>query len=451
MPHINSGIFKAYDIRGKYPSELNEGSAYLIGRAFAHLLKARKLVVGYDCRTSSESLFDSFVRGATEEGAEVHVLGLASTPYVYFAVNQGDYDGACSISASHNPPEYNGFKLTRARAVPMSGETGLKDVLKLAQEGMPSLRAPAGQVVRKDYLGTYVDAITRGRIIHDLKIAVDYGNGMAATTTPRVLERFPAVTVVPLFADLDGRFPNHLANPLDESTLDTLKATVNREKCDLGVAFDGDGDRVAFVTRDGQVVRGDVMTALLAERQLRKHGSGTIGYDLRSSWAVPEAITAAGGTPVQTRVGHSFIKAFMREQSAIFAGELSMHYYFKDFYYTDNGDYAMLELLEILTEAKKPLADLVTPFSKYFQSGEINLEVRDPQELLTAVEAHFKTGRIEHLDGLSIGFPDWHMNLRASNTEPVVRLNMEAKSSALLKEKRNELAELIAPFRAQAS
>lgn len=448
MPHINASIFKAYDIRGRYPSELNEGSAYLIGRAFAYFLKARKLVVGFDCRTSSESLFDSFVRGATEEGAEVHALGLASTPYVYFAANQGDYDGACIISASHNPPEYNGFKLTRARAVPISGETGLKDVLKLAADGMPTRRAPAGAVMRKDYLGTYLDAITRGRFIHDLKVAVDTGNGMAGSTVPRILERFPQVTVVPLFTELDGRFPNHLANPLDESTLGALKSAVNREKCDLGVAFDGDGDRVAFVTAEGRVVRGDVMTALLGQRQLRKHPGAVIGYDLRSSWSVPESIRANGGEPFETRVGHSFIKAAMRERGAHFAGELSMHYYFKDFYYTDNGDYAMLELLEIMTEAKKPLAELVAPFVKYHQSGEINLKVTDAPALLAAVEAHFKEGKIEHLDGLSISYDDWHMNLRASNTEPVVRLNMETKTSEVLKSKRNELAELIAPFQA---
>ncbi|MFO0702329.1 MAG: phosphomannomutase/phosphoglucomutase [Candidatus Andersenbacteria bacterium] len=448
MPQINPAIFKAYDIRGRYPAELNEGSAYLVGRAFAHFLKARKIVAGYDCRESSPSLFDSFVRGVIEEGTEVHALGLASTPYVYFAANQADYDGAVNISASHNPPEYNGFKLTRARAVPMSGETGLQDLLRLSQEGVPNAHVPAGQVVRKDYLGTYVDSITRGRIIHGLKVAIDTGNGMAGTTTPRVLERFPDVQVVPLFTELDGRFPNHLANPLEESTLDALKAAVNREKCDLGVAFDGDGDRVAFVTAAGQVVRGDVMTALLAERQLRKHAGAIIGYDLRSSWAVPEAIRAAGGEPIQTRVGHSFIKALMREKGAHFAGELSMHYYFKDFYYTDNGDYAMLELLELITETKKPLSELIAPFVKYHQSGEINLKVTDPAALLAAVEAHFRDGKIEHLDGLSIDYPDWHLNLRASNTEPVVRLNMEAKASEVLKAKRNELAELIAPFRA---
>ncbi len=448
MLHINPSIFKAYDIRGKYPDHLNEGSAYLIARAFAQFLKARKIVVGYDIRPSSESLFKSFVKGLVEEGVEVHVIGLASTPYLYFCANQADYDGAAVVSASHLPPDENGFKLTGARAAALSVESGLKEIQALVRAGMPDRKAVPGLVVQKDYSAVYLDAITRNRVIGNFKVALDTGNGMAGLTAPAVLARFPQIEVVPLFTDLDGRFPNHQPNPHNPETLITLKSTIKQQKCALGIAFDGDGDRVGFVTATGDTVRGDLVTALIAQRQLLKHPGETVLYDVRSSWVVPEEIKKAGGRPVETRVGHSFVKQAMRKERAVFGGEQSMHYYFKDFYSVDDGNFAMLEMLELLTEAKLPLHQLLEPLKKYHQSGEINLDVTDKTGLLAAVEEHFKGADLSHLDGLSVNFSDWHMNLRPSNTENVIRLNLEAKSSDILSTRRNELAELIAPFRA---
>jgi phosphomannomutase len=447
MLHIVPEIFKAYDIRGPYPEDLNESAAYLIARAFAQILNARKVVVGYDTRTSSPKLFDSFVRGLVEEGVEVHVIGLASTPYLYFAVNQADYDGGVNITASHNPAQYNGLKLTKARGLSLSAASGLRDILKLIQQGIPDRKVPPGQVVQKDYSSIYLDSICRNRVIGNFKVALDTGNGMGGLTAPAILKRFPQVEVVPLFLELDGRFPNHAPNPHDPDALVALKSAIKQQKCDLGIAFDGDADRVAFVTAQGELVRGDIVTVLLAQRQLLKHPGSAVVYDLVSSWIVPEEIRKAGGTAVESKVGHSNVKEKMREAGAIFGGEVSLHYYFKDFYSADNGDYGMLEMLELLTESKKPLHELVNPLKRHFQSGEINIEVADAPGLLKAVADHYKGGEVSHLDGLSVSFPEWHMNIRPSNTEPVVRLNMEAKSRDVLNAKRNELAEIIAPFR----
>jgi phosphomannomutase len=446
MPQVVPGIFKTYDIRGQYPGELNEGTAYLIGRAYAQLLSARKVVVGYDARPSSEKLTESFIRGLNEEGVEVHLLGLASTPYVYFATNQADYDGGAIITASHVPGAANGFKLTRARAAAISAETGLKEILRRIQAGLPDRKLPPGQTIPKDYSSVYLDSITRNRVIGNLKVAIDTGNGMAGLTAPAILKQLPQISVVPLFIELDGSFPNHLPNPLLPETLDHLKGAIKQGKCDVGIAFDGDGDRVGFVTAQGQQVGGDIVTILLAQRQLLKHPGSVVLYDVRSSWMVPEEIEKAGGVPIEVPVGHSIIKQKMREHGAVFGGELSMHYYFKDFYSADNGDYAMLEMLELLTEAKKPLHELLEPLNRYYRSGEINLKVTDAPGLLAALEKHFKDARIAHLDGLSLSYDDWHMNVRASNTEPVVRLNIEAKTSDRLKEVRNTIADLLAPF-----
>ncbi len=448
MLHVHPEIFKAYDIRGVYPKELDEKTAYLIARGYAQFLQAKKIVVGQDARPSSEKLFESFVRGLVDEGVEVHVLGLASTPYLYFAANQADYDGAVNITASHNPPEYNGFKLTRERAIPIAGDTGLKDILSIIENDLKSVRPAraAGKVVQKDYSNVYLYALTRQRAIGDFKIALDTGNGMAGLTAPSVLNKFPQLEVIPLYTEIDGTFPNHLANPLDKETLNDLREVVNREKCDLGIAFDGDGDRVAFITHKGEIVRGDLMTVLLGKRQLVKYPGGKILYDIRSSWVVPEEIQSVGGEAQETRAGHSFIKQAMRSEGAVFAGELSMHYFFKDFYTTDNGCFAMLELLELLTEAQKPLQDLIDPMKKYHQSGEINLEVADREGLINAIRERYKDGSQNELDGLSVTYDQWHFNLRASNTEPLVRLNIESKDSALLKQKRNEMAEIISKY-----
>jgi phosphomannomutase len=446
MPQVVPGIFKTYDIRGQYPGELNEGTAYLIGRAYAQLINARKVVVGYDARPSSEKLTESFIRGLNEEGVEVHLLGLASTPYVYFATNQADYDGGVIVTASHVPGAANGFKLTRARAAAISAETGLKEILRRIQVGLPDRKLSPGQTIPKDYSSVYLDSITRNRVIGNLKVAIDTGNGMAGLTAPAILKQLPQISVVPLFIELDGSFPNHLPNPLLPETLDHLKGAIKQGKCDIGIAFDGDGDRVGFVTAQGQQVGGDIVTILLAQRQLLKHPGSVVLYDVRSSWMVPEEIEKAGGVPIEVPVGHSIIKQKMREHGAVFGGELSMHYYFKDFYSADNGDYAMLEMLELLTEAKKPLHELLEPLNRYYRSGEINLKVTDAPALLTALEKHFKDAKIGHLDGLSLSYEDWHMNVRASNTEPVVRLNIEAKTSDRLKEVRNTIADLLAPF-----
>ncbi|MFO0704789.1 MAG: phosphomannomutase/phosphoglucomutase [Candidatus Andersenbacteria bacterium] len=446
MPQVVPTIFTEEAIRGQYPGELNEGSAYLLGRAFAQVLRARKVVLGRDARPSSHSLAASFTKGLLEEGVTVHDLGWASTPYLSFACQQADYDGSVMVTASHLPADSNGFLLTAARGKPLTLERGLTELRDLLRQGLPYRPVPVGTVAAKDYSTIYLDAITRQRIIKKCTVAIDTSNGMAGLVVPAILQRFPQVTLVPINFEIDGLFPGHVPNPLLPDALIKLKGAVRLNKCDLGVAFDGDGDQIAFITPQGELLPGDFVGVLLAQRQLLKHPAETILHDVRASWAVAEEVKKIGGRPIETRTGSGHIKQAMREQQAIFAADPSMHYYFKDFYGSDNADYALLEMLELLSEAQQPLQELVAPLKKYIQSGEISLPVTDPQAVLSAVATHFKNAQQKNLDGLSLTYPDWHLNIRSALAQPIVHFNLEAKSSALLKEKRNELAELLQPF-----
>jgi len=436
-----SGIFKAYDIRGIYGKDLTEDVAFKIGRAFASFLNCRKVVVGQDMRPHSKLLFDGLVRGLTMQGADVISVGLCSTPMSYFANGKLGADASIMITASHNPAEWNGFKLCRAQAVPLSGQTGIGDVEKIVMSGQfnPPAKKP-GSVTRYDILPEYAAHIKKcAQPVRKVKIAADFANsvGVIEAKTLKGL-----VEIDPLYAELDGSFPNHEANPLKTETLAALQRKIKEGKYDFGAAFDGDADRVGFVDEKGDIVPMDMITALIAQSVLKKE-KGTILYDLRSSWAVREVIEENGGTPQMCRVGHAFIKQEMRAAKAVFAGELSGHYYFRDNYYTESSAMAVLFIANLLSQGNLPLSGLVAPLKRYFKSPEINSEVKDQAAVFDRLRRTYRDGKIFELDGLSFEFSDWWFNVRASNTEPLVRLNLEAKSKELLDRRQKELLELI--------
>jgi phosphomannomutase len=427
---LDAGVFKAYDVRGRYPAELDEDGAEAIGRAFIAVTGARRVAVGHDVRLSSPSMSERFCAGVAAAGAEVCELGLAATEMVYFSVADGGFDGGAAITASHNPPEYTGAKLMRAGALPLSGDTGIAEVGRVAMDGPPARNGPPGTRTRDPAtLGRFVERclgfVDAGRI-RPLRVVLDAANGMAGLYLPPVLERLD-LDPVPCFLELDGRFPNHPPNPLLEDNRRFIEGKVVEERADLGIAWDGDADRCFFIDDTGEFVPGDFLTALLARHLLRRRGPATVVYDLRASWAVPEAIRAAGGTPDEYRVGHAFIKRRMREVDALFGGEVSGHYYFKDFSYADSGLIPALLVLELVSEAGRSLSQLVSDFrERYHISGEINSQVRDGAAALERVSRHFADGRQSRVDGLSVVYDDWHFNVRPSNTEPLIRLNLES-------------------------
>ncbi|MDO8682120.1 MAG: phosphomannomutase/phosphoglucomutase [Armatimonadota bacterium] len=443
---ISKEIFKAYDIRGLYPSELDEDAAYRIARAFASALNPKVVVLGRDMRESGPAISDATAKGLMDQGADVIDVGLTSTSMYYYAVNALNGEAGVMVTASHNPAQYTGFKMTGAGAIPSIVKVSNEELWRLANEGSFPEPAQKGKSLgQADVLEDYVTAIlenTGVSSLGDLKIVVDAGNGMAGMILPHIFERVGSKPI-PLFWELDGRFPNHEANPLKEETLEQLKATVIREKADLGVAYDGDADRVAFVDETGRSISGDFITALIAREMLKKAPGARIMYDLRSSWVVPEEIEKAGGEAVKCRVGHGLIKKQMREEGGYFAGELSSHYYFSDFYYTDNGDLAMLNIIKQMLSTGKKMSELVNPLRRYFHSGEINSKVKDVPEKLAELEKTYGSGKMLHLDGLSVEFDDWWFNVRPSNTEPLLRLNLEAKTKEKMEEKKAELLELI--------
>jgi len=437
-----AGIFKAYDIRGIYGDDLTDEVAYRIGRAFVTFTGCRRVVVARDIRPHSEPLFAALARGITEQGADVIDIGHASTPMSYFANGTLGADASVMITASHNPAEWNGFKLCRAKAEPISGATGIKDIERIVLEGAFAPKAAAqGKVTAVDVLADYAAHVARfahlGRPVH---IAVDFANGMGiweAKTLKGLL------TWDGLYENPDGTFPNHEANPLNLETLEDLQEKVRNGSYAFGVAFDGDADRAGFVDERGDVISMDLVTALIAQDVLATR-KGVVFYDLRSSWVVKEVIAAAGGTPMMSRVGHAFIKQQMREHDAIFAGELSGHYYFRDNFTAESSAMAVLSLANIVSRSGKPLSALVAPLRKYFASGEINSHVsRDPKAILGDIRAAYTDGRMFELDGVSVEYADWWFNVRCSNTEPLVRLNLEAKSEALMTAKRDELLAVI--------
>ncbi|CAN5604742.1 phosphomannomutase/phosphoglucomutase [soil metagenome] len=442
-----SAIFKAYDIRGTYPGEIDEDAARRIGAALARFCDASRLAVGRDMRTSSEALARAFARGASSVGAEVLDLGLVSTDGLYFASGKLDVP-ACMVTASHNPARYNGFKPCRAGAAPIGSESGLKDIQALAEEDEGAAEVSDHQdseVAQLDIIGDYsahCRSFVKVEALRPLKVVIDAGNGMAGLTVPVVFEDLP-FQLVPLYFELDGTFPNHPASPIEPENLVDLQRAVQETGSDLGIAFDGDADRMFLVDERSNPVSGSTTTALVAERVLKKQPGERIIYNLICSWTVPEIIRENGGEPIRTRVGHSFIKDVMAKTGAAFGGEHSGHYYFRDNFRADSGMIAALLVLEALSLADKPLSELLEPYNRYFASGEINSEVKDQQERLEVLADGYQEGKQDRTDGLTVELEDWWFNCRPSNTEPLLRLNLEARTEELMKTKRNEVLSLI--------
>ncbi len=439
-------IFKAYDVRGLYPTELDEAGAYAIGRAYVEQFEPRTIAVGRDMRVSSPSIAGAVREGAADAGAEVLDLGLVGTEMLYFAVGELGLDGGIAVTASHNPKQYAGMKIVRAGALPVGGDSGLLEVRDRALRGTWA-DAERGEIREVDIWGSFVERVLSFvdvGSLRPLRIVIDAANGMAGTMLPPVLERLAMLDVVPCYFEPDGTFPNHEPNPLLPENREFVIAKTTSETADFGVAFDGDADRCFFVDDTGEFVPGDFTTALFAESILERDHGGTVIYDVRASWAVPEAIEAAGGVPVVNRVGHAFIKQRMREVGAVFAGEVSAHYYFRDFSQADSGVIPFLLMCELVSKRGK-LSEILAPYrDRYFITGEINTPVDDVAATLARLETQFGTqGEVSRLDGLSIEADDWHFNVRPSNTEPLLRLNLEARSRELMDAKRDEVIAVI--------
>ena len=442
MSSSTSGsIFKAYDIRGIYGQSLTDDLAYKLGRAFATFLKPRKVVVGRDMRPHSVPLFGALARGLKLQGVDVVDLGMCSTPMCYFADGNLGADAGIMITASHNPGEWNGFKLCREQAIPISGATGIKEIEKIVISGVfAPAAAKSGVVTTYDVVPNYVARIRQyADIRRPLRVCVDFANSMGLLEN-KVLDGL--VQIDPMFDTLDGTFPNHEANPLKLDTLAAIQKKMRDGKYDFGIAYDGDADRAGFLDERGEIIPMDIITALIAQVFLKKQ-KGNVFYDLRSSWAVKEVIAENGGTPMMSRVGHAFIKAQMRAANAIFAGELSGHYYFRENYFAESSSLAALSIANLVSTSKVPLSALVKPIQRYFASGEINSEVHDAKQVLDGLRAKYTGGKVTELDGLSVEFSDWWFNVRCSNTEPLVRLNLEAKTKAMMEQKRDELLAFI--------
>ena len=436
-----AGIFKAYDIRGIYGDTMDEAIMFKIGRAFVTLLKCKTVTVGRDMRPHSTPLFEAFANGAIMQGADVIDLGLATTPMAYFGCGSLKADGGVMITASHNPGEWNGIKMTRAQAVPISGATGIMDIERICnEEAFDAPAATAGTISQHDIAAEYAAHIRpHAEITRPIKIAADMANSMG-TIEARVLDGL--IEVDAIFEELDGTFPNHEANPLKAETLVSLQAMIREGTYDFGVAFDGDADRVGFVDENGTIVAMDMITALIAQDMLA-HEKGNIFYDLRSSWSVKEVIEENGGTALMSRVGHAFIKQQMRDANASFAGELSGHYYFRDNYFTESSSLAVICVANIVSRSGQTLSELIKPIERYSASGEINSEVADPDAIIATLRHDYADGKLIDLDGVSFEYDDWWFNVRMSNTEPLIRLNLEATTPAKMEAKRDEILAII--------
>jgi phosphomannomutase len=439
--------FKAYDVRGIYPEEIDDEGAYAIGRAFVQQFEPRRIAVGRDMRLSSPAVAEAVVRGATEEGAEVLDLGLVGTEMVYFAVGELELDGGIMVTASHNPKEYTGMKIVRRGALPVGGESGLLDVRDKAVAVVDRLGGGEDRASAYDIWPAYVDRVLSFidvSAVAPLRVVIDAANGMAGAMLPPVLARLP-VSAVQCYFDPDGSFPNHEPNPLLPENREFIVGKTLSEGADLGIAFDGDADRCFFVDDSGEFVPGDFVTALLAASVLAKEPGAAIIYDVRASWAVPETILAAGGVPLVNRVGHAFIKHRMRKEHAAFGGEVSGHYYFREFSQADSGVVPFLLMLELLSRDGRKLSEILAPFrSRYFITGELNTPVKDVALKLQELKERYSgEGEVSHLDGISVVAEDWHFNVRPSNTEPLLRLNLEARSEELMERKRDEVLGVI--------
>jgi len=440
-------IFKAYDVRGIVPDELDEDVAESVGAAFVRLTGAPSVVTVHDMRTSSRPLAEAFARGATSQGADVIEGGLGSTDVLYYASGSLGMPGAM-ITASHNPAQYNGIKLCREGARPVGRDTGLIELRDAAAQGLPPYHGTPGVVVQRDLLSGYASHLKKLvdlSAIRPLTVAVDAGNGMAGYTVPKVFEGLP-ITVVPLYFELDGTFPNHEANPIDPQNLRDLQRAVIDSGADIGLAFDGDADRCFVVDERGAVVSPSVLTALIAVRELAREPGAAVIHNLITSRAVPEIITEHGGIPIRTRVGHSFIKARMAETGAVFGGEHSGHFYFRDFWYADSGMLAALHVLAALGEQDAPLSDVLAGYGRYVATGELNSEVADQAEATARVRAQFASRpgvTFDELDGLTVTGDGWWFNLRPSNTEPLLRLNLEASDEDTMLRLRDEVLGIV--------
>jgi phosphomannomutase len=445
MTKIDQKIFKAYDIRGTYPDQLNEGIAYKVGRTLVEYLSPKNIAVGRDMRLSSPKIHEGLTRGIVEGGCDVIDIGLVSTDCLYFAVGKFGYDAGVMITASHNPPEYNGFKMCRKEAVPLSGEAGIDQIKRLILKDAFPPPKKLGTVEKRDIEEAYVQhllSFVDKDKIKPFKMVIDAGNGMAGKIIPSLFSHLQC-EVVPMFFELDGSFPHHLASPIEPENIAPLRERVLTEKADLGAAFDGDADRMFLVDEKAQPLGGDMVTALVAKNLLKKEKGATILYNLICSKAVPQIIENSGGKPVRTRVGHALIKPLMKKHNAIFGGEHSGHFYFKNNWFADSGLIALLVCLELISEENRPLSVLIKSIDPYFRSGEINTRVSDIPKKLKEMERHYSSGKIDYLDGVTVDFKDWWFNVRPSNTEPLLRLNIEANTKEKLEKKKEELLKLI--------
>jgi phosphomannomutase len=447
---VNPSIFKAYDVRAIYPTELNEAIAHDIGRAFVAYLHARRIAVGRDMRLSSPTLAAAFIAGAREQGADVVDVGLCGTDMLYFGVARGGFDGGAAVTASHNPKQYNGVKLVRKEAFPLSGEAGISDIRDmLLGATLPAAAAAPGAYAQQDILADYVAHVLTfidPAVIKPFNVVLDAGSGMGGLVAPPLFDRLACRTTRLCF-EVDGRFPNHEANPLIEENRRDIVERVVAERADIGIAWDGDADRCFFIDGQGGFVPGDFITALLAEAFLLKHPGATVIYDLRASYAVKDTVARYGGRALMNRVGHAFIKRRMREENAIFGGEVTGHYYFRDNFYADNGFIPALLILELMSRKGQTLEELLAPLrAQYFISGEINTKVASMEAVgrkLDGLAAEYPDGRSYRMDGLSVEYDDWHFNVRPSNTEPLLRLNLEARTPQMMEQRRDAVLAFI--------
>jgi phosphomannomutase len=450
MP-INSNIFKAYDVRGLYPQEVNEEAARLIGRGFVAYLNAKRIAVSRDMRLSSPSMAAAFIEGARMQGADVVDYGMMGTDMLYFAVARDGHDGGVQITASHNPKEYNGIKMVRREAFPLSGESGINDIRDMiAANQLPGAAARPGSLTQANVVDDYVKHVLSFvdlSIIKPFNVVLDAGSGIAGMVAPLLFKHLPTKKLTTLCFDVDGTFPNHEANPLIEENRRDITDRVIADKADIGIAWDGDADRCFFLDGAGEFVAGDFITALLAEAFLIKHPGAKIVYDVRASYAVKDTAAKYGSEALMNRVGHAFFKRRMREDNAIFGGEVTGHYYFRDNFYADNGFIPALLILELMSRKGQTLRELLAPLrAKYFISGEINTKLADmtqAQQKIDALAAKYQAGTVYTMDGVSAEFPDWHFNVRGSNTEPMLRLNLEATTGKQMEEKRDEVLTFI--------
>jgi phosphomannomutase len=445
MPAIDPTIFKAYDVRGIYPDQLNEDLARQIGRAFVSYLDAKRIAVSRDMRVSSPSLAAAFIDGARAQGADVVDYGMLGTDMLYYAVARDDLDGGAQITASHNPKQYNGMKMVRTQAFPLSGDAGISDIREMILGDRIPAPTATGTLSHAELLDDYLDHVLSfidPSVIRDFRLVLDAGSGMGGLVAPPLFDRLPCRTTRLCF-DIDGTFPHHQANPLLEENRRDLVERVVADGADAGVAWDGDADRCFFVDGQGEFVAGDFITALLAETFLLKEPDAKIVYDVRASFAVKHIVEAHGGSALMNRVGHSFFKKRMRAEDAAFGGEVTGHYYFRKNFFADNGFVPALLILELMSVKGMALRELLAPLrEKYFISGEINTEMPDMRTVEAKIEElaeHYKDGHSYRMDGVSVEYPAWHFNVRPSNTEPLIRLNLEGTTQAIMEERRDEV------------